>query len=59
MLETVKTYIRDLPDIPFSIYYQNYICDVQDRNIVLEVNSIKTDEILTIERLITSIKRRL
>ena len=59
MLETVKTYIWELPDTPFSIYYQNYICDVQDQNILLEVSSIKTEEVLTLERLMSLIRRKI
>jgi len=59
MLETVKTYIRELPDIPFNVFYQNYICEVQDQNILVEIQSIKTDEITSLEKLLALLKRRM
>ena len=59
MLSTVKTYIQELPDIPFEDYYQNYIFDVQDRNIEMEVYSIKTNDILSLDRLIAKLHKEL
>jgi hypothetical protein len=56
MLETIKSYIQGLSDIPFPEFYQNYICYVQDQNIWVEVNSIKTDEILTLTKLIERLR---
>lgn len=59
MLETVKTCIKDLPDTSFDIYYQNYIFDVQDQNIFAEVNSVKTNDILSLDRLIAKLHKEL
>lgn len=36
MLETVKQYIEELPDIDFTDYYQQYIFSIQDENLRLE-----------------------
>lgn len=30
MLETVKNYIRSIPDEPFHVYYHRYILEFQD-----------------------------
>lgn len=56
MLETVKATIKELPDISFGEFYQNYICDIQDQNILVEVQGIKTEDIITIEKLIAKLK---
>lgn len=37
MLETVKKSIHDLPDIPFYKFYNNYVMQVQDYLIDVEV----------------------
>ena len=58
MLDTVKTYIKELPDVPFDEFYQRYICYVQDMNILTEINSIKSDEILSIQKLLARLKNR-
>ena len=57
MLETVKTYIAELPDTPFEVFYQEYICDVQDQNIQMEINSIQTDEILSVNKLLDKLHK--
>lgn len=36
MLETVRSYIAELPDISFNDYYQQYVFSIQDENIGLE-----------------------
>lgn len=59
MLESIKGYIKVLPTVEFAEYYQKYICDIQDMNIVAEVNSIKTDNILSLDRLITKLHKEL
>jgi hypothetical protein len=59
MLETIKTYIKDLPCTSFEDYYQNYIFDVQDANIEAEVKSIKTSDILSLDRLIAKLHKEL
>jgi len=59
MLDTVKKYITELPDISFEDYYQNYIFDVQDYNIEMEVNSVKTSDILSLDKLIAKLHKEL
>lgn len=59
MLESIKTYIKELPEVSFVEHYQNYICRVQDRNIELEVNSIKTDDILSLDKLVAKLCKEL
>ncbi len=36
MLETIKKYISETPDISFNDYYQQYIFAIQDENIGAE-----------------------
>ena len=38
MLKTVEEYIDSLKDIPFSLFYKQYIMEVQDENIDKEVS---------------------
>lgn len=59
MLESIKTYIKELPDVSFAEHYQKYICRVQDRNIGLEVSSIKTDDILSLDKLVAKLYKEL
>lgn len=59
MLNTVKSIIEELPDIPFDEYYQRYIFDVQDQNIEAEVSSLNTTDILTIDKLIDKLHKEL
>ena len=59
MLNTIKAYITELPEYNFDLYYQNYIFDVQDQNIFTEVNSIKTNDILSLDRLIAKLHKEL
>lgn len=59
MLETIKTYIKELPDEDFDEFYQNYIFEVQDQNIELEVSSIKTADILSLDKLIAKLHKEL
>lgn len=59
MLETVKSYIEELPDTPFDEYYQRYVFRVQDMNIETEVGSINTDDILSLDRLIAKLTKEL
>lgn len=40
MLRTVKHYIDELPDIPFSQFFLLYIMDVQDVNIDIEADML-------------------
>ena len=59
MLETIKSYINGIPDIPFEDYYQNYICEVQDRNIESEIEFVQSDDILTMSALLTRLHKEL
>lgn len=59
MLNTIKTYIKETPDTPFDEYYQRYIFKVQDANIDAEVSSVKTDDILSLDRLIAKLHKEL
>lgn len=59
MLTMIKTYIQHLPNISFEDYYQNYIFKVQDQNILAEVGSIKTNDILSLDRLIAKLHKEL
>ena len=59
MLETVKNYIAELPDTSFDSFYQAYICRVQDQNIYSELASLRTDDIVTIDKLITRLNNEL
>lgn len=38
MLKTVEEYIDNLEDIPFSLFYKQYIMEVQDENIDKEIS---------------------
>lgn len=58
MLNTVKQYIKELPTDTFDDFYQKYICFVQDINIQAEINSINSDEILSVTKLISKLKNR-
>lgn len=59
MLDTIKTYIKETPNMPFDEYYQRYIFRVQDANIEAEVGSIKTDDVLSLDRLIAKLHKAL
>lgn len=52
MLETIKNYISDTNNVPFDEFYQGYICDIQDQNVINELKGIQTEEIITITKLI-------
>ena len=59
MLNTVKSYIEDLPDMPFDEYYQRYIFEVQDQNIKAEVGSVKLGDVLSVDKLIAKLYNEL
>ena len=59
MLDSVKTYIKNAPNTNFTEYYQRYICSIQDQNIIAEVNSVKTDDILSLDRLIAKLMKEI
>lgn len=57
MLETVNRYIKELPDITFEEYYQQYILQVQDENIGIETNF--PDTFFSIKKLLSRIQKEL
>ena len=57
MLSTIKSYISNLPEIEFFDFYQKYIFDVQDQNLQAEVNSIKSDDIISLDKFIDRLLR--
>lgn len=59
MLDTIKTYIKELPDQDFDDFYQQYIFRVQDQNIIAEVGSVRTSDILSLDNLIAKLHKEL
>ena len=59
MLDTIKCYIKELPDHDFDDYYQDYIFRVQDQNLLTEVESIKTSDIMSLDKLIAKLHKEL
>jgi uncharacterized protein YprB with RNaseH-like and TPR domain len=59
MLDTIKRYIKELPDQDFDHYYQDYIFRVQDQNLLTEVESIKTSDIMSLDKLIAKLHKEL
>ena len=55
MLDKIKQYISDLPDVDFDDYYQQYILDVQDINLSLEFKYSNISDHLSIEALLAKI----
>ena len=58
MLETVKRYIKELPDIEFNEYYQQYIFSIQDENIYSET-AINDTTFISIDKLLGRIRKEL
>lgn len=58
MLDTIKVYIKEVPDVPFDEFYQRYICYVQDINVQMEVKGIRTDEIVSLNKLLARLNCR-
>lgn len=59
MLDTIKQYIDTLPDIPFSEYYQGYICKVQDYTLDQELKLLENSDALSIDKLVDKIVKEL
>ena len=59
MLETIKSYLKETPDTDFNTYYQNYICSIQDSNVISEIGSIGLDTTLPLDRLIAKLHKEL
>ena len=58
MLESIKSYIKELPKEDFNEYYQKYILNVQDDNLSLKTQFNGTT-FISINKLITAIHREL
>ena len=59
MLETVKAYIKDSSDIPFNDYYQDYICKVQDQNVISEIANAHLEDVVSLSKLIDRLNAEL
>lgn len=59
MLETIKHLINISPDISFTEYYQQYVMEVQDRSLDVEVNRLKNTDILSLDRLLSKLNKEL
>lgn len=59
MLETVKQLIAYSTDTSFAEYYQNYIMEVQDYNLGLEVKDLRNADILSVDKLIHKLHKEL
>lgn len=57
MLKTVKSYIREMPEISFSDFYQEYICKIQDENINVEISSIDSGELADLKNMIRQLHK--
>ena len=58
MLETIKKYISETPDISFNDYYQQYIFAIQDENIGAETQ-FSDITFNNVERIISRIRKEL
>lgn len=56
MLDTVKQYIKDVPDISFQEFFQMYVLSVQDSNIDREVSYLINRNILGVNSMGALIK---
>ena len=52
MLETIKNYMDNLPEIPFVKFYQSYVEQVQDECIKLEFASLQRHNILNLNSML-------
>lgn len=59
MLDTIKHYINTLPDIPFSEYYQGYICKIQDYTLDQELKILGKSDALSIDKLIAKLMKEM
>ena len=58
MLETVQSYIQELPNIDFNTYYQQYVLSIQDENILSE-SQISDSTFTSISKLLVKIQREI
>ena len=59
MLESIKQLITNSPDISFTEYYQQYVMDVQDYNLGIEVKDLRNADILSVDKLIHKLHKEL
>jgi hypothetical protein len=59
MLDTIKQYINTSPDVPFSEYYQGYICKVQDYTLDQELKMLGKSDALSIDKLIAKLMKEM
>ena len=59
MLETIKQLINNNPDTSFTEYYQQYVTEVQDRSLDVEVNRLKNADILSLDKLLSKLYKEL
>lgn len=58
MLETIKSYIRELPDTDFNTYYQQYVLSIQDENLMSETQ-ISDSTFSSVSKLLVKIQREI
>jgi hypothetical protein len=58
MLSTIKSYIENVPDIPFLEYYQAYILDVQDQNVLTETKYAESDDTKALKLMLMNFRYR-
>lgn len=59
MLEIIKHYIEELQTTTFDDFYQKYIFSVQDINISKEISGLETDDIVSLNKLISKLHNEL
>lgn len=59
MLEILKQIIVSTPNTSFAEYYQNYIMEIQDYNLGLEVKDLRNADILSVDKLIHKLHKEL
>lgn len=57
MLDTIKAYIKEIPNVPFDEFYQRYICYVQDTNVQSEINNIQSDEVMSLNKILKRLQQ--
>lgn len=62
LLQTVRNCIENLEDVPFYDFYMNYISDVQDMSVNIEIGHIKNSHIVdicTLSKLVNTEHRKM
>ena len=58
MLETVKQFIKELPEYSFGEFYQKYIFDIQDDNLFAETQ-ISDSTFNSLDKLLNKIRKEM